>query len=403
VLSEVAPMHSERSHSMTQQTAPKIFAVARAVSIGVAGALMLVASPATAVPVDVVNLVTNNQAAHPAQITDPNLVNPWGISNSSSSPFWVSDNGTGRTTLYKVDPSTNATSIQALVVAIPGNGSVTGQVFNASANFNSDLFLFATEDGNISGWRGALGTTAEVLQSSFGQSVYKGITLGTHNGGDYLYSADFGLNEITVLPGTGAPALSGTFTDSSLPAGYAPFNIQNLGGKLFITYALQDAAHHDEVDGLGKGYVDEFDTDGNLIARIASGGTLDAPWGLALAPTSFGDLAGDLLVGNFGSGTIEAINLSTNTSDGLLTDGSGKTVVIDGLWALTPGNNGSGGSSDKLYFTAGPDGESNGLFGVISAVAGVPEPATWIVFLLGLAMMAPLLRRRNEQMAREFR
>ena len=380
---------------MQQNTATNTVAITRRVSIGVSCALMLLASAAVAGPVSVVNLVTNNQAAHPAQITDPNLVNPWGIASSSSSPFWVSDNGTGVATLYKVDPSTNATSIQALVVSMPGSGSVTGQVFNPSSNFNSDLFLFASEDGSISGWRGALGTTAEQLQGGFAQSVYKGVTLGTHNGDDYLYSADFGMNEIDVLQGTGAPALSGTFTDNSLPSGYAPFNIQNLGGKLFVTYALQDATHHDEVDGLGNGYVDEYDTGGNLIARIASGGVLDAPWGLTLAPSSFGDLAGDLLVGNFGSGTIEAIDLTTNTSDGLLTDGTGKTVVIDGLWALTPGNDGSGGSSDKIYFTAGPDNESNGLFGVISAVAGVPEPTTWIELLFGFALTAVLFRRRN--------
>jgi uncharacterized protein (TIGR03118 family) len=380
---------------MQQNRPTNIVAIARYVSIGVSCALMLLASAAAASPVSVVNLVTNNQAAHPAQITDPNLVNPWGTSTSSTSPFWVSDNGTGLATLYKVDPSTNATSIQALVVSIPGSGSVTGQVFNASTNFNSDLFIFASEDGTISGWRGALGTTAEQLHSGLSQSVYKGITLGTHNGDDYLYSADFGMNEIDVLPGTGAPALSGTFADNSLPSGYAPFNIQNLGGKLFVTYALQDATHHDEVDGLGNGYVDEYDTGGNLIARIASGGVLDAPWGLALAPSSFGDLAGDLLVGNFGSGTIEAIDLTTNTSDGLLTDGTGKTVVIDGLWALTPGNDGSGGSSERIYFTAGPDDERNGLFGVISPVAGVPEPTTWIELLFGFAITAVLFRRRN--------
>jgi uncharacterized protein (TIGR03118 family) len=379
---------------VNQNAATKTVAIARGGSIAFSCALMLLASPAPAGSVSVENLVTNSQAANAAQIADPNLVNPWGVSYSPTSPFWVSDNGTGVTTLYKVDPSTNATSIQALVVAIPGNGSVTGQVFNPSTNFNSDLFIFVSEDGTVSGWRGALGTTAETLRAGFDPNVYKGTTLGTHGIGDYLYSANFATANIDVLPGTGAPALTGTFTDNGLPSGYAPFNIQNLGGKLFVTYALQDADRRDEIDGLGNGYVDEFDTGGNLIARIASGGVLDAPWGLALAPASFGDLAGDLLVGNFGSGTIEAINLTTNTSDGLLTDGTGKTVVIDGLWALTPGNGVSAGSTDKIYFTAGPNGESEGLFGVISAAAGVPEPATWIELLLGFVMTAVLFRGR---------
>ncbi|HEV2650970.1 MAG TPA: TIGR03118 family protein [Rhizomicrobium sp.] len=354
---------------------------------------LLAVSAAHASGFNVANLVTNSQPANAAQIADPNLVNAWGISFSPSGPFWVSDNGTGLSTLYKVDPSTNTTSIIPLVVTIPGDGSVTGQAFNGNAaSFNGDAFLFTSEDGTISGWRGALGTTAETLQSGLAANVYKGTTLASVAGNDYLLAANFGTGSVDVLKGhSGEPDLTGHFTDGSLPSGYAPFNIHNLGGRLFVTYALKGSGK-DEVDALGDGYVDEFDTNGNFIARIASGGALDAPWGLALAPASFGDLAGDLLVGNFGNGTIEAIDLATNTSDGLLTDRTGQTLVIDGLWALTPGNDGSAGSSKAIYFSAGPNGESNGLFGVIE---GVPEPATWIEMLIGIAGAGALYRRRH--------
>lgn len=233
------------------------------------------------------NLVSDvpGQAAN----TDPNLKNPWGISMSGSSPFWVADNTTGKATLYK-----SAGTPQALVVTIPGiggnTGTPTGTVFaSIASSFNGDTFLFTTEDGLIAGWRGALGTTAEILlDNSSSGAVYKGMAIGTTANGNYFYSADFHNNQITVVPGTGAPALTGNFTDPNLPVGYAPFNIQKLNGQLNVTYAKQDAAKHDEVAGAGLGLVDIYDLNGNLQSRFASAGALDAPWGLALTPADSG-------------------------------------------------------------------------------------------------------------------
>ena len=225
----------------------------------------------------VTNLVTNDQGANAAQITDGNLINAWGISHSPASPFWVSDNGTGLSTLYSVNPLTNATTKQGLEVSIPGDGSVTGQVFNTnSANaFNKDNFLFVSEDGTISGWRMALGTSAETLQAA-SDAYYKGVALASIGSDTYLYAANFHSGAIDVLKGTaGTPNLTGTFTDPTLPAGYAPFNIQLLGGKLYVTYALQGSGK-DEQAGLGLGFVSVFDTQGTFLGRVGSMGTLNA-------------------------------------------------------------------------------------------------------------------------------
>jgi uncharacterized protein (TIGR03118 family) len=340
---------------------------------------------ALAAPVyTVTNLVTDDQTAHPAQITDAGLKNAWGLSYSPTSPFWVSSNGAGTSTLYSVNPATQATSKAALVVSIPGNGSVTGQVFNSDvASFNGDRFLFASEDGTVSGWRSALSTTAETLVLGSSANVYKGAAFGTIAGSSYLYAANFRNGSIDVFKGNAAaPALSGTFTDPNLPSGYAPFNVQNLHGIIYVTYALQDASKQDEIAGAGQGFVDSFDLNGNLIGRVATAGSLNAPWGLAVAPSSFGALAGALLVGNFGDGRISAFDLSTDAFLGQLLDTSNQPLAIDGLWALSPGNDGSGGSSQMLYFTAGPDGETHGLFGVLRAV---PEPASYALMLVAFA------------------
>lgn len=360
----------------------------------VTAALLLSAAVPAHATLKITNLVTDDQTANPAQITDPSLVNGWGVSFAPTGPFWVSDNGTGVSTLYSVDPATDATTKVGLTVTIPGDGSVTGQSFNAGfggGSFNGNLFTFVSEDGTVSGWRFALGSAAEVLQPGSPANVYKGSTSAIVSGHSYLYSANFKTGKIDVMKGdAAAPDLTGNFTDPTLPAGYAPFNVQMLDGKIFVTYGLQNAAGDEEVKGPGNGYVSEFDLNGNFVARIGSGGTLDAPWGLAIAPSTFGANAGDLLVGNFGDGTINIFDLGADVFKGMLSDSHGNPIVIDGLWALTTGNDTLAGSSGRIYFSAGPGDEGHGLFGVIS---DVPEPAT--LFVMGGALAAMALRRRG--------
>jgi uncharacterized protein (TIGR03118 family) len=340
------------------------------------------AAPSFAGPFTVVTLSTNGN--------DAGLINPWGLASSGGSPFWLGVNGSGTSELYN-----GAGAKQGLVVAIPGDGSVTGVVFSG-VGFNGDTFLFVSEDGTVSGWRGALGTNAEILQSPSPDNVYKGIAQAVITGNTYAYAADFRGGEIDVLKGTlGAPDLPAKFLDPNLPAGYAPFNIQNLGGTLYVTYAVQDGAKEDDVPGLGNGIVDRFDVNGNLLGRLVTGGVLDSPWGLAIAPAGFGSLAGDLLVGNFGDGRIHAYNPLTGALLDTLTDASNSPISIDGLWALRVGNGGQGGDPDKVYFTAGPGGESGGRFGFLAAPGAtgvVPEPATFV--LLGSGLVAALRRRR---------
>jgi uncharacterized protein (TIGR03118 family) len=358
-------------------------------------AAVAIAVPATAAAqLSVRNLVTDDQSAHAAQITDPGLVNAWGLSYSPTSPFWVSSNGMGEAQLYAVNPATQSTAKQGLTVSIPGDGTVTGQVFNGNAGsaFGGDLFLFVSEDGTISGWRGALGTTAETLVAGSAANVYKGTAFATTGGNSYLYAANFRTGMIDVEKGSAAaPSLSGTFADPNLPAGFAPFNVQNLGGTLYVTYAQQDATKHDEIAGLGMGFVDSYDLQGHLLARVAAGGTLNAPWGLAIAPSSFGAMAGALLVGNFGDGRINAFDPTTHAFLGQVQDAGGGTLAIDGLWAIAPGNNANAGSSSLLYFTAGPDDESHGLFGVLTPA---PEPSTIALMIAGLSGVVVRARRR---------
>ena len=364
-------------------------------SLAIGAALASLSAPIVAANFEAQNLVTDDQPAHPARILDTGLKNAWGLSYAPNGPFWLSSNGTGTSPLYKVDGATQATTKQGLVVSIPGDGSVTGQVFNSNAAtaFNRDVFLFVSEDGTISGWRGALGATAEVLATASASNVYKGAAFATITGNSYLYAANFRSGAVDVLKGSAAaPTLAGMFTDPNLPAGYAPFNVQNLAGSLYVTYAVQDAGKHDEIAGVGLGMVDRFDLRGNFLSRVATGGTLDAPWGLAIAPSSFGAMAGALLVGNFGDGRISAYDAGSNAFLGQVLDANGAPLVIDGLWAIAPGNDGSAGSSSLLYFTAGPDNESHGLFGVLVAV---PEPSTYALLLVGLAAVASRVWRRS--------
>jgi uncharacterized protein (TIGR03118 family) len=350
--------------------------------------------------VGVTNLVTDDQGANAAQIADTGLVNAWGVSYSPTSPFWVSSNGAGTAVLYSVSPTTQATTKAGLTVTIPDAGTVTGQVFNSAgaAAFGGDNFLFVSEDGTISGWRNAIGTTAERLQTGSTANVYKGAAFATIAGAGYLYAANFKTGAIDVVKGdVSAPALTGRFTDPNLPAGFAPFNIQNLGGTMYVAYALQNATGDEELKGPGLGFVSAFDLQGNLIGRVASAGTLDAPWGLAFAPSSFGALAGALLVGNFGDGRINAFDPATHALLGQLAASDGTPLAIDGLWALAPGNDVAAGSSNLIYFTAGPDDESHGIFGVLTpqAIVAVPEPSTALLLLSGLVGIGFLVGRRG--------
>jgi uncharacterized protein (TIGR03118 family) len=340
------------------------------------------------------NLVSN--VSGQAAFTDPDLINPWGMAYSATSPFWVSDNGTGVSTLYD-----GSGSKQALTVTIPspgGSGGAarpTGQVFNGGAGFHGDRFLFATEDGTIAGWRGALGTSAELVVDNSGAGAnYKGLAIGSNGAGSFLYAANFHAGTIDVYDSVFAPALSGMFTDPNLPSGYAPFNIQNLGGSLYVTYALQDPNTGDDVAGPGHGYVDVFDTSGNLLRRLISGGVLDSPWGVALAPADFGEFSNELLVGNFGDGLINAFDPLTGALLGTLKDGKGNTISIDGLWALGVGNGAAAGATSELFFTAGPNGETDGLFGKL---ASVPEPSTRYLLGLGFIALNFTALRRNKR------
>lgn len=345
------------------------------------------ASPAAAQLFTVRNLVTDDQTVNAAQITDADLVNSWGISFSPTSPFWVANNGSGVATLYNVNPATNATTKNSLIVTIPGAGNPTGTVFaNVSSSFNGDNFLFVSEDGTVSGWRSALGTHAETLVPASDNNVYKGATDATLNGTVYLYAADFRGGTIDVYSGNAAaPALPGTFTDPNIPAGYAPFNVENINDKLYVTYAQQDADKHDDVSGIGHGFVNVFDLQGNFLNRLASQGTLNSPWGMIIAPSTFGMFAGKLLVGNFGDGRINVFDPVTGAFLGQLRGSTGQPITIDGLWSLVTGNGGNAGNPLSVYFSAGPNDEMNGLFGVISAV---PEPGSLVLLSLGLGMLA---------------
>jgi len=317
---------------------------------------------------------------------DPNLVNGWGISRGTGTPWWVSDNGTGKTTLY-----TGTGSIVPLVVTIPSgdpsknpSGTPTGQVFNGTADFElapqkPALFIFATEDGTISAWNGGAGTTAVIKVNTKGGSVFKGLAMATisdQNGGgiaNFLYAADFKKNKIRVYDKFFHPISLGNnaFKDDRVRSGFAPFNIQNIGGNLYVAYAKQDAEKHDEVAGQGLGYVNVYTPWGQLINRLEHGWFLNAPWGMTQAPSDFGAYSHDILVGQFGSGKIDVFDPVTGKFKGQLNDENGKPIKIDGLWGINFGSGGTSGPANSLFFAAGPDDESHGLFGNITPIENV--------------------------------
>lgn len=328
---------------------------------------------------------------------DPGLVNPWGIVAGPSSPFWISDNGSGLSTLY----NGSGNKVPLTVTIPPAGSSPTGIVFNSGSSFGGAHFIFATEDGTIAGWTS--GSLAVINVPGATGSVYKGLAEGNNGSADFLYAANFGTGKIDVFDSNfNSATLPGGFADPNVPAGFAPFNIENIDGKLYVTYAKQDSMHHDDVPGAGNGFVDVFDLNGNLLQRLASGNALNSPWGLALAPSAFGAFSGDLLVGNFGDGTINAYDASNGNFMGTLDGTNGSPITIMGLWGLSFGNGAQGQQLDDLYFTAGipgPNGaiEDHGLFGSLAVATPEPQPA----FLLGFAglgwTLVVLVRRRAQR------
>ena len=319
----------------------------------------------------------NSYAVHPlvsnqpgvAPTLDPSLVNAWGLAAGRSTPWWVADNETDLSTLY-----TGAGVKLGLEVEV--DGGPTGLVFNDSGAFAiggvSPFFIFASEDGIIRGWNPAFGTASQVaVDNSPAGASYKGLAIAATASGPMLYAADFHNARVDVFDSTLAPVpAAGRFVDPRIPTGFAPFGIQAIGSRIFVAYARQDEDAEDEVAGQGLGFVDAYDTAGNLVARVAQHGQLNAPWGLAPAPEGFGRFGGDLLVGNFGDGEINAYAEQPNghfEHRGELRGADGKPISIDGLWALQFGTGGLSGPTDTLFFTAGPNEEQDGLFGSITA------------------------------------
>jgi uncharacterized protein (TIGR03118 family) len=340
------------------------------------------------------NLVSDKPAAAVADVTDPNLVNPWGIAFFQGGPFWISDNGAGVSTLYD-----GTGDIIPLTVTVPtpagdtnpGAPGPSGMVWNGNpmafpvgnnaGNSAPALFIWATEDGTIAAWQGGLSPITEAVTvvtnphfvngGTGTDPVYKGLAIGNNSSGLFLYATNFRNGKIAVWDSTfsststAAAALNAKFLDPKIPSGFAPFGIQNINGQLWVTYAQQDAAKHDPVPGKGEGFVDVFDTDGNLLRRFAQHGALDAPWGIVLAPNNFGQFSNDILIGNFGDGKISAWKPDTGKFVDWMRDAHDKTIELGTLWTLVFGG-GTVSNPQTLYFTTGLVMEQDGLFGTLT-------------------------------------
>lgn len=374
---------------------------------GASCAALMAASPAFAANQMIAqrNLATDSQmflasqGFAPAATEDADLINPWGMSFSATGPFWTSDQGSGKATLYN-----GFGAKQGLTVTIPGTAGgpsgPTGQVFNPTADFvlgngTKASFLFANLNGTISGWNGAAGTTALVqVDKGAGGAIYTGLAMGSTSGGqNRLYAANAGNGTVDVFDAGFAQVMSGGFVDPNLPAGLAPFNIVNIGGQLYVTYA-PPGPNADEAP-LGTGVVDVFTTDGAFVRRFATGGNLLSPWGVAKAPGSFGAFGDAILIGNFAEedGFINAFRESDGAYLGMLAMGS-DPFRMPYLWSLAFRTGGVGVDPNALYFTAGIGDEEHGLFGQLTAV---PEPATWALMLAGFAFAGAWTRRSRAQ------
>ncbi|HLX60113.1 MAG TPA: TIGR03118 family protein [Planctomycetota bacterium] len=309
---------------------------------------------------------------------DSHLVNPWGIAiNPANGIIWLSDNGTGVSTLYD-----SSGSAQTRVVTIPlppgstsSSAAPSGTLFNSTTDFvvssggnsGASIFIFTTEDGTISGWNPNVDGTHAILavDNSASGAVYKGIAIGNNNGQNLIYATNFHAGTVDVFDAQFKPTLAGSFGGAKVKKGFAPFGIRNIGGKIYVTYALQNSEMHDDVAGKGNGYVNIYDTAGNLVSHFAKRGKLNSPWGIEMAGSSFGSFGGDILIGNFGDGKITAFN-SKGRAVGQLQLAKKQPLVIDGLWGLFFGLGGTGDDPNTLFFTAGTNHEANGLFGTVT-------------------------------------
>lgn len=312
----------------------------------------------------VVNLVADLVIGGAPHV-DPRLVNPWGIVFAPTGLLWSANNGTGTSTVYDATGTAQPLVVQIPGVAAPAGGKPTGMVFNNTSSFiipdvGVAAFIFAGEDGLISAWNSAAGTSARVIASRAAASaVYKGVAIAPNGAQNFLYATDFRNNAIDIYDGNFLYVRS--FTDPTIPAGFAPFGIHAIGGKLFVTFAKQRAPDNaDDVAGVGNGFVTVFNADGTVSRRFTSNGSLNSPWGVALAPAGFGPFSGAILIGNFGDGRIGAYNAANGGFIDFLRNGVGSPVVIDGLWSLVFG---PGTGSLSLYFSAGTSNEAHGLIG----------------------------------------
>ena len=307
---------------------------------------------------------------------DTNLINAWGLAFNPNGFVWVANAGTSTSTLYDGNGVP-----QTLVVAIPagtaGSANPTGIVFNGTTDFvvsqggtsGASPFIFVGEAGTLSGWSPGvnLNNSVTVFDGAADGAVYKGLAIASSGGANFLYATDFHNGRVDVFDASFTKVtVTGGFIDPTLPAGYAPFGIQAIGGSIYVTFAKQDAAAHDDVSGAGLGIVDVFDATGNFVKRLVDvGGVLNAPWGIALAPGDFGPFSGALLVGNFGDGKIHAFNASTGALLGTLSNAGGAPIAIDGLWGIAFGNGINNQPTNTLFFTGGPSNETHGVYGRI--------------------------------------
>jgi len=343
------------------------------------------------------NLVSDGAVVAPN--TDKHLINPWGIAFVPGGPFWISDNNSGFATLYN-----NQGVPQSIIVTIPppmgtpGPATPTGIVANTTADFVANgspaFFIFSTEDGTISAWTGGNNAVLEVNNPNFNSGtdpVYKGLALLTNSTGNFLLATNFRNARIDVFDSMFKPtALTGNFTDPTIPAGFAPFSVHVINNsQVYIAYAMQDSAKHDPANGPGNGYVSLFDANGNFIRRVMSQGSLNSPWGLVLASANFGQFSNDLLVGNFGDGKINAFDPSTGNLIGTLNDSNGNALVNGSLWELVFDPTGQTGAKDTLYFSSGLVNEGDGLFGAIAVAKTQPTTATFSIAAASPTLTVP--------------